>query len=106
VVGTHIFLSPIAGTDASHPCVYNDTYCITSNYAPVGYLDGAGIWDALKDIAGLRAIFTGHSHSGLQRTDDWDETEISFRPFRPGTSSYGGWGNIILNEVQDGQSDD
>jgi hypothetical protein len=50
VVGTHIFLSPIAGTDASRPCVYGDEYCTPSNYAPYGYLDGAGIWDVLKDV--------------------------------------------------------
>ena len=95
VVGTHIFLAPIAGTDASRPCVYNDAYCITSNYAPNGYLDGAGIWDALKDIAGLRAIFTGHSHGAYsaQMTGTNGNLVQALSTLNPG---YAGWGNIIL----------
>jgi hypothetical protein len=95
VVGTHIFLSPIAGTDASHPCVYNDTYCITSNYAPLGYLDGAGIWDALKDIAGLRAIFTGHSHSAYSAQMTGTNGNL-VQALSTWNISYAGWGNIIL----------
>ncbi len=95
VVGTHIFLAPIAGTDASRPCVYNDAYCITSNYAPYGYLDGAGIWDALKDIAGLRAIFTGHSH-GVYSAQMTGTNGNLVQALSTVNVSYGGWGNIIL----------
>ena len=95
VVGTHIFLSPIAGTDASRPCVYNDAYCITSNYAPYGYLDGAGIWDALKDIAGLRAIFTGHSHGAYSAQMTGPNGNV-VQALSTLNISYGGWGNIIL----------
>ncbi len=95
VLGTHIFLSAIAGTDASHPCVYGDTYCISANYAPYGYLDGAGIWDALKDVAGLRAIITGHSHSVFSAQMTGTNGNL-VQALSTWNVSYGGWGNIIL----------
>jgi len=95
VVGTHIFLAPIAGTDASHPCVYNEMYCITSNYAPYGFLDGAGFWDALKDNAGLRAILTGHSHSAYSAQMTGTNGNL-VQALSTWNISYAGWGNIIL----------
>jgi hypothetical protein len=95
VLGTHIFLSAIAGTDASHPCVYGDAYCISANYAPYGYLDGAGIWDALKDVAGLRAIITGHSHSVFSAQMTGTNGNL-VQALSTWNVSYGGWGNIIL----------
>jgi hypothetical protein len=95
VVGTHLFLAPIPGTDASHPCIYNETYCITSNYAPYGYLDGAGIWDALKDIAGLRAIFAGHSHSAYSAQMTGTNGNL-VQALSTWNVSYYGSGNIIL----------
>jgi hypothetical protein len=95
VLGTHIFLSAFAGTDASRPCVYDDTYCITANYAPYGYLDGAGIWDLVKDVAGLRAIVTGHSHSvySAQMTGTNGNLVQALSTWNIG---YAGWGNVIL----------
>jgi len=41
----------------------------------------------------------------LQRTDDWTNGNL-VQALSTWTISYGGWGNIIPDEVQDGQSDD